>query len=240
MWYFGSHGEFVDRSGRVPSPGCHALAEYDPDGFRLLGLVYGGTHALLRDDALQPVVPLSPVAASTVSGGGAEGAELPSVTLHFANLRGEADAELWWADASPYPPTPPTHTHAHPRTPHGHPSTAPDRPGTGPIRYARALQVGRSAGGCAPLRLRGCGRSGVAANLRDARVGGAADGWRREDRPLPGGQHGGQLRRGSRLFWKAKERPGRLMGGVPHRCSFCCPRNAGNGLSLSLSIYIYI
>ena len=95
MWYFGSHGEFVDRQARVPPPGCHALAEYDPDGFRLLGLIYGGTHALLRCDAVTPVTPLTPVAAAAVSGGGEEDTELPSVTLHFANLRGEADAELW-------------------------------------------------------------------------------------------------------------------------------------------------
>jgi hypothetical protein len=99
MWYFGSHGEYVDRQARVPPPGCHALAEYDPDGFRLLGLIYGGTHPLLRHDAVAPVTRLSPVAAAAVSGGGDEDAELPSVTLHFANLRGEAEAELWWADA---------------------------------------------------------------------------------------------------------------------------------------------
>ena len=37
MWYFGSHGEYVDREARVPGPGPGALAEYDPDGFRLLG-----------------------------------------------------------------------------------------------------------------------------------------------------------------------------------------------------------
>ena len=99
MWYFGSHGEYVDRQARVPPPGCHALAEYDPDGFRLLGLIYGGTHPLLRHDAVAPVTRLSPVAAAAVAGGGDEDAELPSVTLHFANLRGEAEAELWWADA---------------------------------------------------------------------------------------------------------------------------------------------
>ena len=105
MWYFGSHGEYVDRQARVPPPGCHALAEYDPDGFRLLGLVYGGTHPLLRSDALAPVARLAPVAAAAVSGGGDEESELPLVTLHFANLRGEADAELWCADARPPSPS---------------------------------------------------------------------------------------------------------------------------------------
>lgn len=34
MWYFGSHGEFVDRQAKTPHPGPGGLAEYDPDGFR--------------------------------------------------------------------------------------------------------------------------------------------------------------------------------------------------------------
>jgi hypothetical protein len=105
MWYFGSHGEYVDRQARVPPPGCHALAEYDPDGFRLLGRIYGGTHPLLRSDAVAPVARLSPAAAAAVSGGGDEESELPPVTLHFANLRGAADAELWRADARPPSPS---------------------------------------------------------------------------------------------------------------------------------------
>ena len=44
MWYFGSHGEFADREQRVPTPGPGGLAEYDPDGFRLMSSIYGGTH----------------------------------------------------------------------------------------------------------------------------------------------------------------------------------------------------
>ena len=34
MWYFGSHGEFVDRDKKVPTPGPGGLAQYDPDGFQ--------------------------------------------------------------------------------------------------------------------------------------------------------------------------------------------------------------
>eukprot|EP00908_Phaeocystis_cordata_P012114 Transcript_23080.p4 GENE.Transcript_23080~~Transcript_23080.p4 ORF type:complete len:187 (+),score=67.42 Transcript_23080:679-1239(+) len=98
MWYFGSHGEFVDREARVPPPGAHALAEYDPDGFRLLGQIYGGTHPLLRGEKYVPPARLAPVAPTAVSGAGDEEAELPLVTLHFANVRGGADAELWWVD----------------------------------------------------------------------------------------------------------------------------------------------
>lgn len=220
MWYFGSHGEYVDRQARVPPPGCHALAEYDPDGFRLLGLIYGGTHPLLRHDAVAPVTRLSPVAAAAVSGGGDEDAELPSVTLHFANLRGEADAELWWANARPFllPAHTRTrrkrarararhtrmHTHTHSTATVAHGTHVPHR----------ALQVGRPAGRDAPVRLRRRGGARVAANLRDARVGGAAHRWARQARALPGGRRRGQLRRGGRLLWhaaKGKERPGRLM-----------------------------
>ena len=212
MWYFGSHGEYVDRQARVPPPGCHALAEYDPDGFRLLGRIYGGTHPLLRSDALAPVARLAPVAAAAVSGGGEEESELPLVTLHFANLRGEADAELWCADARP--PSPSRHPwHRHTRgnlcgVAHGTRSAhAPPR----------ALQVGRPAGRGAPLRLRRRGGARVAADLRDARVGGAAHRGARQARALQGGRHRGQLRRGGRLLRHVRctvegtERPGRLV-----------------------------
>ena len=47
-WYFNSHGEFVDRDKKEPAPGPGGLAEYDPDGFRLLTAIYGGTDPRLN------------------------------------------------------------------------------------------------------------------------------------------------------------------------------------------------
>lgn len=58
MWYFGSHGEFVDRCAKLPTPGPGGLAQYDPDGFSLLTSIYGGTHPGLKelDPKLQRLV----------------------------------------------------------------------------------------------------------------------------------------------------------------------------------------
>ncbi len=47
MWYWGSHGEYVDSARRLPAAGPGGLAAYDPDGFALVGGVYSGTHPLL-------------------------------------------------------------------------------------------------------------------------------------------------------------------------------------------------
>ena len=99
MWYFGSHGEYVDRAARVPPPGPHALAEYDPDGFRLLGQIYGGTHPLLKSDELVAPKRLAPTAADATSGGAEEAdGEAALTTLHFVNRRGRGDADVLWID----------------------------------------------------------------------------------------------------------------------------------------------
>ena len=50
MWYFGSHGEYVDTRRQLPSAGPAGLVWYDPHGFTLLGQIYGGTHTTLRAD----------------------------------------------------------------------------------------------------------------------------------------------------------------------------------------------
>ena len=42
MWYFGSHGEYVDRENSFPAAGRQALKMYDEDGFRLLEKIYEG------------------------------------------------------------------------------------------------------------------------------------------------------------------------------------------------------
>ena len=60
MWYFGTHGEFVDREKRLPTPGPGGLAAYDPDGFRLLASIYGGTHPRL-DELDEPTSRLAPL-----------------------------------------------------------------------------------------------------------------------------------------------------------------------------------
>jgi hypothetical protein len=71
MWYFGTHGEFVDRSAHFPPPGPGGLALYDPAGFRLLSSIYSGTHSGLHTEDKLPVDVASPVAV-LVSGCGRE------------------------------------------------------------------------------------------------------------------------------------------------------------------------
>ena len=51
MWYWGSHGEFVDDANRLPTPGPWGLARYDPDGFALVGALWSGRHASLAPGA---------------------------------------------------------------------------------------------------------------------------------------------------------------------------------------------
>lgn len=103
MWYFGTHGEFLDKSSRVPAPGPGGLARYDPAGFALLGALYDGSHeayaqaAADGDDtpsrALEPLPASAPVSLRrSVSGDGA------ASTLVLRNASG-ADASLLWVDA---------------------------------------------------------------------------------------------------------------------------------------------
>ena len=49
MWYFGTHGEFVDAEVGAPRPGPFGLQRYDPAGFELVGSIYAATHPLLQD-----------------------------------------------------------------------------------------------------------------------------------------------------------------------------------------------
>jgi hypothetical protein len=62
MWYFGTHGEYVDRAAQTPSPGPGGLARYDPLGFALLSSIYSGTHAALQEEDQLPAAVGSPVA----------------------------------------------------------------------------------------------------------------------------------------------------------------------------------
>ena len=86
MWYFGSHGEFVDRERKIPTPGPGGLASYDPAGFRLLASIYGGTHPALTES--DPVgTRLSPLDASDASSGRSvdEPEVLPSASCRRAS-----------------------------------------------------------------------------------------------------------------------------------------------------------
>lgn len=71
MWFFGSHGEWVDARRRLPAPGPHGLAVYDPSGFRLVGSVYDGSHPTFAC-ASEEVEPLRlvPVSMTLPSGDG--------------------------------------------------------------------------------------------------------------------------------------------------------------------------
>lgn len=42
MWYWGTHGEFVQPG--MPAPGPGGLHAYDPDGFALVAAIYSGAH----------------------------------------------------------------------------------------------------------------------------------------------------------------------------------------------------
>jgi len=102
MWYFGTHGEFVDREKRLPTPGPGGLAEHDPDGFALLASIYGGTHPSLgdADPAAERLAPL---------GGLADGGAPPSsddeekeselVALEVDNGGCDCTWKVYWVDA---------------------------------------------------------------------------------------------------------------------------------------------
>ena len=40
---------YMRANKRLPTPGPGGLAQYDPDGFRLLSAIYGGTHPRLEE-----------------------------------------------------------------------------------------------------------------------------------------------------------------------------------------------
>ncbi|KAG8464487.1 hypothetical protein KFE25_003550 [Diacronema lutheri] len=103
MWYFGSHGEFVDGGARTPAPGPAGLARYDPAGFALLGALYDGSHGAYAREAAagaQPSRALSPLAPGAPDelrrSVGVDGA--PS-KLVLRNGSGR-DAVLVWVDST--------------------------------------------------------------------------------------------------------------------------------------------
>lgn len=108
MWYFGSHGEWVDATARAPAVGPAALAAYDRAGFELLGAVYNGSHAAYAagDDGQDTLIrvlnttPIDPIPADAPSdvlvSVNADGD--PS-TLVFRNSSA-VDHELLWVDPS--------------------------------------------------------------------------------------------------------------------------------------------
>jgi len=91
MWYFGTHGEFVDRERRVPAAGPGGLAEYDPEGFRLLASIFGGTNAQLSkpDPVRQRLQPAPNSAAS-------EEREEQMVAMEFDNRGCDCSWDLFW------------------------------------------------------------------------------------------------------------------------------------------------
>jgi hypothetical protein len=102
MWYFGSHGEFVNRERRLPSPGPGGLSRYDPEGFALLSSVYNGTHPALAD-LDPPATQLSPLGRGEgevslhVDEEQAEAAGR-LVRLELDNTGCDAEWELFWVD----------------------------------------------------------------------------------------------------------------------------------------------
>mmetsp|Transcript_20646 Transcript_20646/g.63082 ORF Transcript_20646/g.63082 Transcript_20646/m.63082 type:complete len:454 (-) Transcript_20646:1793-3154(-) len=108
MWYFGSHGEFVDREKCFPPPGPGGLAQYDPDGFALLSSVYNGSHPKLKEED-PPATHLRPLmnangdqqdvdaVSSDVDEAEAE-ASGDVVQLELDNAGCETDWELFWVD----------------------------------------------------------------------------------------------------------------------------------------------
>ena len=102
MWYFGSHGEFVDRERQLPTPGPGGLASYDPAGFRLLSSIYGGTHPLLtEEDAVG--TRLHPLDVSDQESGKSVDepeVEASLVSMEFDNRGCDCAWKLYWLDAS--------------------------------------------------------------------------------------------------------------------------------------------
>lgn len=49
MWFFGTHGEYVDAEQQLPATGPFGLSIYDPNGFEMVGSIYAGSHPLLAE-----------------------------------------------------------------------------------------------------------------------------------------------------------------------------------------------
>jgi hypothetical protein len=101
MWYFGSHGEFVDWEKRLPTPGPGGLSAYDPEGFALLSSIYNGTHPGLGelDPPATQLLPLDvDIVSSDVDEQEAE-ASGQLVLLELDNAGCGTEWELFWVDA---------------------------------------------------------------------------------------------------------------------------------------------
>jgi len=100
MWYFGTHGEFLDAKWREPPPGPGGLAAYDPDGFRLLASIYGGTHPALReeDPAALPLAPLDATEPSAARSSDDEEVEASVVAMELDNRGCDCSWKLYWLD----------------------------------------------------------------------------------------------------------------------------------------------
>ena len=98
MWYFGTHGEFVDRQKKLPTPGPGGLASYDPDGFKLLAAIYGGTHPDLAsaDPPARRLAPLDAADGSTAKSVNDDEEESNLVNVEFDNRGCGCAWKLYW------------------------------------------------------------------------------------------------------------------------------------------------
>lgn len=112
MWFWGSHGEFVCSTQKLPRPGPHGLAEYDAHGFGLVGSVYGGSHpsfsvnatetepVVLRPIFINPVCEasqlLSTIAECDRHDDGEVGVQEMACTLEIDNQAGSHTIQLSW------------------------------------------------------------------------------------------------------------------------------------------------
>lgn len=105
MWYWGTHGDFVDTSLCLPTAGPVGLARYDPNGFQLVGLIWSGKHPLYSsvNEDVQSVCKLRPVratACSVVERGDMTRTGLlkpiKEVELEVDNIGGDSDLALHW------------------------------------------------------------------------------------------------------------------------------------------------
>ena len=47
MWYFGGHGDFIDKKNKIPKPGPGGLVEHDNFGFKVLSNIYAVSYTHL-------------------------------------------------------------------------------------------------------------------------------------------------------------------------------------------------
>jgi len=99
MWYWGSHGEFVDDANRLPTPGPWGLARYDPDGFALVGALWSGRHASLAPGAASNETACK-LRAVRLARPASDPQGAQPVEMEVDNSRGETDLYLAWINGS--------------------------------------------------------------------------------------------------------------------------------------------